>query len=113
VQQAREFYILVDGKPYVLSFHGSGHTTARKWQSHFYQFKHPKTGDILPSYARKYLLTTVAQSNALGRWFGVKFEDRGFVSKAEYEVARELHKIIARGAYRVELSAADAAQSAA
>ena len=107
LQETREFYILVDGKPYVLSFHGTGHTTARKWQSHFHQFRHPKTGGLLPAYARKYRITTVAQSNASGRWFAVKFEDLGWVSKAEYEAGRGLHEVIARGTYRVELSAAD------
>ena len=59
---------------------------------------------VLASHARKYKLTTKAKSNAWGRWFGVKFQDLGYVSKAEYDLARELHKIAERGAYRVELS---------
>ena len=105
LQQAREFYILVDGKPYVLPFHGTGHTTAKRWQTYFNQLRHPRTGGILPSYAHKYLLTTVAQSNALGRWFGVHFEDRGAVTLAEYQAARELHAIISRGAFRVDMPA--------
>jgi hypothetical protein len=113
LQHVREFYILVDGKPHVLSFHGTGHITARKWQSHFHQFRHPKTGGLLPAYARKYRITTVARSNASGRWFAVKFEDRGWVSKAEYEAGPALHEVIARGTYRVELSAADTTPAAA
>jgi hypothetical protein len=39
------------------------------------QFRHPKTGGLLPSFARKYLLTTVPASNALGHWFTLKFTD--------------------------------------
>ena len=95
VQQAREFYLLVDGKPYCLPFHGTGHTTAKRWQAYMAQLRHPKTNGVLPSYTHRYLLTTTSQNNALGRWFGVKFEDRGAVSLPEFQAARALHAIIA------------------
>ena len=48
LQEVREFYILNDLKPYVFSFHGTGHTTAKRWLTHISQLQHPKTGAILP-----------------------------------------------------------------
>jgi hypothetical protein len=113
IQQSREFFVLVDGKPYVLPFHGTGHTTARQWQTHFHQLRHPTTGAILPAFAHRYHLATVTKQNRFGRWFAVKFTDLGTVSLAEFSAAKELHAIVARGAFRVEMSAADAAQAAA
>jgi hypothetical protein len=109
LQEVREFYILVDGKPYVLSFHGTGHTTAKRWLTYLGQLQHPRTSKVLPWYAHKYRITTRAESNALGRWFGVHFEDRGCVSVAEYQAAKAFRAVIARGAYRVDMSAADSA----
>jgi hypothetical protein len=83
------------------------------WQTHFGQFLHPKTGKPLPSFARKYLLTTTPDSNDLGRWFAIRFVDKGWVSPAEYEAARALREVVARGAYRVEVSGATTAVEAA
>ena len=106
LQETREFFIMTpDGKPYLFPFHGTGHTTARRWQTYFKQFRHPQTGKVMASFSRKYLLTTVAQSNRLGHWFGVQFTDRGWVSQSEYDAAKALHAIVARGAYRVEMPA--------
>ncbi len=111
LQQVREFIVLVEPalKPYLLPFHGTGHTTARKWQTHMAQFLHPQTGGTLPAYSRKYRLFTKPESNSLGHWYGIQFEDRGWVSKPEYDRARELHKVIARGAYRIDMGGAEAA----
>jgi hypothetical protein len=106
LEEVREFYLLVDGEPSVLPFRGSGHSTAKRWQMHFRQLRHPRTGDILPCYAHKYQLTTKAQSNNFGSWYGVEWADHGPVSMPEYIAARELHAIIKRGAYRVEMPAA-------
>jgi len=103
IQDTREFFLLIEGQPYMFPCYGTRHTFARRWQTHFQQFKHPKTGAVLPSFARKYRLTTVQASNALGRWFNVKFDDLGWVSDAEYRLAKELNTIVERGAMRVEM----------
>jgi hypothetical protein len=102
VQDTREFFLLIDGRPYVFPCYGTRHTFARRWQSHFNQYRHPQTGGLLPSFARKYLLTTVPMSNGQGQWYGIKFDDLGWVSEAEYSAARALYEIVARGAQRVE-----------
>jgi hypothetical protein len=105
IQDTREFAVLVDGRPYILPCWGTRHTFAREWQSWFHQFKHPTTGKVMASFSRKYRLTTVPESNALGRWWGLKFTDLGWVSKDEYDAARALNAIVASGAHRVEIDA--------
>jgi hypothetical protein len=90
IQDTREFFLLVNGQPYVLPCTGTKHTFARQWNTYFKQFKNSQTNDFLPSFIRKYRLTTVPASNAIGKWFGIKFQDEGFVSKPEYDLARSL-----------------------
>jgi hypothetical protein len=110
LQECRELYVLVNGRPYVMPFHGSGHRTVKQLQMTLSQYLHPKTQRALPAYAHKFLVQTTPMSNGKGRWFGFKFTRRGFTTVAEYEAGRELYRAIARGAYRVEQS--DAAQAA-
>ena len=102
IQDTREFYIIVDGQPFVLPCTGTKHTFARQWQTMFHQFRHPKTNQIMPSFSRKYKLTTVPASNAIGKWFGVKFEDLGWVAKSEYDAAKAFHSAVKRGEKRAE-----------
>ena len=106
VVETREFFIMTpDAKPYLMPFTGAGHTTAKRWQTYFQQFRHPRTGGVMPAYSRKYLLTTVPQADKKGHhWFGVRFQDRGWVSRTEYDAARALHAVVVRGAYRLETS---------
>jgi hypothetical protein len=102
IEETRDLYLLVEGRGYVFSCTGTKHTFAKQWQSYFHEFRHPETGAVLPSFARKYRLTTYPDSNGLGQWFGVKFKDLGWVSEAEYFAAREFSRYVASGAQRVE-----------
>jgi hypothetical protein len=68
----------------------------------FHQFRHPKTGDILPAFTHKYRLTTVPQSNASGKWFGLKFSDIGLVTVPEYRMASALFEAVKSGAKKAE-----------
>jgi hypothetical protein len=97
IQDTREFFLLIDGQPYVLPCTGTKHTFARQWNTFYKQFRHPKTGDFLPSFSHKYRLSTIPVSNALGKWFGLKFQDEGFVNKAEYDVAKALCLAVRKG----------------
>jgi hypothetical protein len=103
IVDTREFFLLIEGAPYMLPCYGTRHTFAKTWQSRFQQYKHPRTGAVLPSFARRYRLRTVATSNALGHWYGLQFTDEGWVSVAEYQLARALNDVVERGAQRVEL----------
>src|SRR5262245_6889383 len=102
VQDTREFFLLVGPHPYVLPCTGTKHSFARQWNSMFHQYQHPKTGAIMPSFARKYKLTTVPASNAIGKWFGLQFEDMGFVTTAEYKAARALNEAMEKKEKRAE-----------
>jgi hypothetical protein len=98
----REFYVLLDGLPYVLPCKSTQHTFARKWNSYFQQLRHPETGECLPSWIHKYKLTTLSESDGEGhRWFGMKFTDIGPVNLAEYQAAKKFHDFVKSGAARV------------
>lgn len=108
IQDTREFYIMVDGQPYVLPCTGTKHTFARQWNSMFHQYRHPKTGDVMPAFSRKYKLVTVPASNASGKWFGLQFHDEGFVTKREYDAAKALYTAVKKGEKRAEAPMSDA-----
>jgi hypothetical protein len=108
IQETREAYLLIDGKPYVLSFHGSGHTIARQWESRLHQTLHPETKREMPAYSQVYHLSTFADSNSKGDWFSVKVDFSGFVqSREEYDRAKEFAQVIKRGTYRIEMNKSD------
>jgi hypothetical protein len=103
IQDTREFFLLCNGRPFVLPCTGTKHTFARQWQTMFHQFTNPKTGSILPAFAHKYKLTTVPMSNAIGKWFGIKFQDLGLIDFAtEYEPAKAFYKAVKAGEKRAE-----------
>lgn len=107
LQDTREFYLLVGDQPYVLPCSGTKHSFARQWQSMYHQFRHPKTGDVMPSYARKYRLTTVPASNALGKWYGIRFSDLGSVTVPEFKAGRALNDAIEKGTKQAEAPMAE------
>lgn len=102
IQDTREFFLLVNGQPYVLPCTGTKHTFARQWQTMFHQFRHPKTGSVMPSFCRRYHLTTVPMSNAAGKWFGLRFQDQGFVDKTTYDAAKAFYMAVKRGEKKAE-----------
>jgi hypothetical protein len=113
LQDTREFALLVTAPdiadlPFVLPCSGTKHSFARSWQTMFHQYRHPRTRDIMPSFARKYQLTTVPASNAQGKWFGIKFTDLGWVSSEQYQTARQLNEAMEKGEKRAEAPLAGA-----
>jgi hypothetical protein len=105
IQETREVFMIVDGKPYVFSVHGTAHTAVRMWQSLIDQVRHPQSGGPMPACAQIYNVTTIPRSNPKGNWFNPKAEFRGFVpTRAEYDFAKEFAEIVKRGTYRVDMS---------
>jgi hypothetical protein len=101
IEETRELFILVGGQPFMLPCSSTKNSFAKRWQTYFHQFRHPRTGSILPSFSRKYRLFTVPVSNQLGRWFGLEFADLGWIAtQAEYDAARAFALIIAGGGGR-------------
>jgi hypothetical protein len=102
IQDTREFFLLVNGNPYVLPCTGTKHTFARQWNTFYMQFKHPQTHEVLPAFSRKYRLTTIPASNAIGKWFGIKFQDEGYVTRAEYDAGKALCIAVRKGEKKAE-----------
>ena len=102
IVDTREFYILVDGDPYVLPCSSTKHTFARQWQTMFHRFKHPTTNRIQPSFARVYKLTTIPASNAVGKWFGLKFEDTGETTVKDIKTAIAFRDAVLKGERKAE-----------
>ena len=108
IQDTREFYLMVNGQPFVLPCAGTKHTFAKQWNTMFTQFHNPKTNDVMPAYSRKYKLSTWPQSNAVGDWFGIKFEDLGWVDfKTEYPACRKFYDQVIKGEKRAEAPIAE------
>jgi hypothetical protein len=106
--ETREVFILVGGKPYVFSVHGTAHTAVRMWQSLIDQVRHPQSGGPMPACAQIYNVATVPRRSAKGNWFVPRAEFRGFVAtRAEYDTAKEFAEIVKRGTYRVDISGTD------
>jgi hypothetical protein len=102
IVDTREFYLMVDGDPYVFPCSSTKHTFARSWQTMFHRFKHPTTGKILPAFAHRYRISTVPQSNVKGKWFGLKFEDAGASSLVELKAAIAFSDAIVKGERKAE-----------
>jgi hypothetical protein len=102
IEDTRRFFILVDDQPYILPCTSTKHSFAREWQSYYDQLRHPDTGGIMPAFSHRYRLTTVPITKNQNSWFGLRFQDEGLVSKAEYLRGRELYEIVQRGAYQLE-----------
>jgi hypothetical protein len=102
IQDTREFYVLVDGQPYVLPCAGTKHSFARQWQSMFHQYRHPKTNDVMPSFLRKYKLVTFLQTKEQNKWYNIRFEDLGTVTVQEYKAASALNESVQQGNRKAE-----------
>jgi hypothetical protein len=74
------------------------------------KIKNPTTGqfEIAAMYSRKYKLTTMAESNDKGSWFGYRVELNGLVEDmAELNEAQAFHNAIRAGQTRVERASAE------
>jgi hypothetical protein len=102
IVDTREFYLIVDEDPYVFPCSSTKHTFARSWQTMWHRFKHPATGKVMPAFAHKYRLSTTPQSNAQGKWFGLKFEDAGRSSLNELKAGIAFSDAIVKGERKAE-----------
>lgn len=81
----------------VLALSSTGHTFSRQWMTQMSQLRLPG-GKAAPARARQYLITTVPKSNAAGDWFGLKAEDRGWITDAEqFALGTALYQSIQEG----------------
>jgi hypothetical protein len=97
IVDTRYFYVICAGRPFVIAFSSAGHQEAKQWSFSMNGFKLPN-GNIAPSFAHKYHLTTTERKNKKGdTWFGWKFEWLGYAKKDERDEARLLYEAIHKG----------------
>jgi hypothetical protein len=103
IQDTRQLYLLVGGSPFVLACTSTLHTFAKGLNGDMCNRLHSETHEVLPSFIHTYKLVTIPISNALGKWFGLKFTYIGPVSSpAEYDAGRRFHQIVMNGRARIE-----------
>jgi hypothetical protein len=83
------------GLEYVLSFHGTGHTVARSWNTKWTRKRFPD-GNLMPAYSHLYHLTTDQRSNKKGTWFQVEV-DEGTHLRDCAEIVGDLSKALQMG----------------
>jgi hypothetical protein len=105
VEETREFFVLLDLQPYILPCAASKNMFAKRLMTWFKQLVDPETGSVLPAFLHKYRLTTIPTSNALGNWFGLKFEDLGEVSFTEAKAGAALADVVRKGKHRGDYQA--------
>lgn len=90
-------FVWVDGVglEYVLSFHGTGHTVARAWNTKWTRKRFPD-GKMMPGYSHLYHLTTSQRSNKKGTWFQIAV-DEGTHLRECGEIVGDLHKALQMG----------------
>jgi hypothetical protein len=96
IQRVTEVFVLFENQPYVLTCASTKLTFDRQWATYLAQLRHPSTGKVLPMFCRQFKLTTTPAHNALGRWFGLKFSDEGWVPEPAYHAAKALADIARR-----------------
>lgn len=63
-------------------------------------------GQTPPTWMNKIRITTVAESNDQGSWFGIRVEHAGFIDDAEtYEAGKSFHAVIAEGRAKADYKA--------
>lgn len=107
----RNHYVLVrrDGAlyPAIMSLSSSQLKKSKQWMSLMQgvKEKNANTGmfEIAPMFSRIYKVTTIAESNDKGSWFGYKFSLVGKVTdEAEYMEAKSFNHIVKSGMAKVE-----------
>jgi len=108
----RNHYLLIFTKsgeltPAIVSMSSTQLKKSRQWMSMMQgtKIKNSTTGmfETAPMYSRKYRLSTSAESNDKGSWFGYRIELAGVVEdSAEYAEAKSFHNAIRAGQAKVE-----------
>jgi hypothetical protein len=56
--------------------------------SKLFLYRHPVSGNSLPSFSRRVRMTTVRDSNQWGNWFKPRFTDETWATREEYDKAK-------------------------
>lgn len=99
VEETVECFLLVESAPGILTpcifpCASTRLSFVRVWSQQLQQIKHPKTGSTLPTYATKFLLTTVPDKNERGSWFAPHVSSLGLVTLPEFEAAAAFADVV-------------------
>lgn len=115
LNDTRTFYVMIldaDGipSPAVITMTSTQIKKAKQWMMQLNLLKLRKAdGSVYtpPMFASKWRVTTVAEQNDKGSWFGWAFEHAGYLSGPTDPVfctARDFHKSVTAGTVRVDLA---------
>lgn len=86
----------------IIPFSSTGHTVSRGWMARMAQVR-LGNGQLAPSRARKYRLTTTAKRNVSGEWFVIKVDDAGWVTLDQFRMGGALHDAYVAGDRRPDV----------
>jgi hypothetical protein len=108
LQETIEVSLLLQRQSVMFPLWSTRITEGRRWNTYASHLLDDK-GNVLPLFSRVYRLRTMHRTRNNQSWYVFKFEDRGFASREDYFLARELHEAVKRGDLRGNLLGIDAA----
>jgi len=115
IENTANHYVVVVGEdgvpsPALITMKSTQLKKSRKWNSMQQSVKLQGKNGLFtpPMYSQTYKLTTTAESNDKGKWFGWEVERIGTVEDADlYKIAKAFHEQVASGAVKVKHSDED------
>jgi hypothetical protein len=94
-------FVIANNMPMVIGAASTALGPMRKWMAYRRSQKLP-SGKDMPSFAKKYRLTTIYQKNDKGSWYNWNFKDEGFITDpATYNAAKEFAIACAKGEVQI------------
>jgi hypothetical protein len=85
------------GEEYVIQFHGTGHTVARKWNTSRTSKRFPDTGVLLPAASTIYHVHSVQKSNKKGTWYSLVHDAGAYIGNCAEIVGQDVTAAYLRG----------------
>jgi hypothetical protein len=108
LQETVEINLLFRGQPVLFPCWSTRIIEARRWNT-YASHLHDDKGNVLPLFARVYRIRTQRRTRNNQSWYTFRAEDRGFASRENYFLARELHEAVKRGDLRANFAGIEAA----
>jgi hypothetical protein len=89
IVRTKQVFILFEGLPFELPLVRTGIGVFQELSQHF-RFQMDAERRPLPCYTRRYRFRTISRQNNQGNWFGLAFDDLGWVEAEEYDKGRQL-----------------------
>jgi hypothetical protein len=107
LSDTRNHFVLIEGHeaegPIIFSLSASGIKHSKKWMTVMNNLKLPGTMTTAPMFASRWKVSTVINKNDDGTWYqignnnGTKANFEGWVSKEQFEIAKQARELITSG----------------